>query len=59
MKVFVKTYGCTFNKRDGQAIEGVLAKAGFSLINNEKEADKLGKAPKGEKKAKPKAKKKD
>ena len=39
MKVFVKTYGCTFNKRDGQAIEGVLAKAGFSLINNEKEAD--------------------
>ena len=39
MKVFVKTYGCTFNKRDGQAIEGVLAKAGFSLVKNEEEAD--------------------
>ncbi|MBS3073068.1 tRNA (N(6)-L-threonylcarbamoyladenosine(37)-C(2))-methylthiotransferase [Candidatus Pacearchaeota archaeon] len=39
MKVFVKTYGCTFNQRDGQAIEGVLAKAGFILVENEESAD--------------------
>lgn len=39
MKIFVKTYGCTFNQRDGQAIEGVLTKAGFILVSSEKEAD--------------------
>lgn len=39
MKVFVKTYGCTFNQRDGQAIECVLVKAGFTLVFSEKEAD--------------------
>jgi MiaB-like tRNA modifying enzyme len=39
MNAFVKTYGCTFNQRDGQAIEGVLAKAGFALVASEREAD--------------------
>ncbi len=38
MKVFIKTYGCTFNQRDGQAIAGVLTKAGFT-ISSEKEAE--------------------
>ena len=38
MKIYVKTFGCTLNKRDSENINGVLAKAGFSLVD-ESEAD--------------------
>ncbi len=38
MKIYVKTFGCTLNKRDSENIKGVLAKARFSLVS-EDEAD--------------------
>ena len=38
MKIYVKTFGCTLNKRDSENIKGVLADAGFSLVD-ESEAD--------------------
>ena len=38
MKIYVRTFGCTLNKRDSENIKGVLAKSGFSLVS-EDEAD--------------------
>ncbi len=39
MKVFVKTYGCTLNQKDGEIIKGVLNKSNFTLVESEEEAD--------------------
>lgn len=38
MKVFIETYGCTFNQADSESMAFLLKKAGFSL-STEKEAD--------------------
>ena len=39
MKVFIKTYGCQMNERDSEAIAGMLAVQGYSIIDNESDAD--------------------
>ena len=39
MKVFVKTYGCTFNQRDSENIKGVLQKEDYEIVYSENEAD--------------------
>jgi len=36
MKVFVKTFGCTLNKRDSENIEGILKEQGFVLTTEDK-----------------------
>ena len=38
MKVFIKTFGCTLNKRDSENIAGILKEQGFTL-SQEKQAD--------------------
>lgn len=37
--VFLKTYGCAHNKSDSEALAGVLERAGYSLVDSEREAD--------------------
>jgi tRNA-2-methylthio-N6-dimethylallyladenosine synthase len=39
MKVFLKTFGCQMNKLDSALVTSALKKAGFSLTDNEKDAD--------------------
>lgn len=39
MKVFVKTYGCTFNQRDSETIKGVLQHDDFTMVDSERKAD--------------------
>jgi len=39
VKVFIKTYGCQMNERDSEAIAGMLAAQGYSIVNNENDAD--------------------
>lgn len=39
MKVFIKTYGCQMNERDSEAIAGMLAGQGYSIVDDENDAD--------------------
>ena len=39
MKVYIESYGCTFNKADGQIIAGVLAENEMDLVDNIEDAD--------------------
>lgn len=39
MKVFIESYGCTFNQADGQIIAGNLQENGMVLVDNIGEAD--------------------
>ncbi len=39
MKVYVKTYGCTFNQRDSDSIKGVLQNDNFTIVDSEDQAD--------------------
>ncbi|MBN2477968.1 tRNA (N(6)-L-threonylcarbamoyladenosine(37)-C(2))-methylthiotransferase [Candidatus Micrarchaeota archaeon] len=39
MKVYIETYGCTLNQADTDIMAGILLKKGYSLVQNEKEAD--------------------
>lgn len=41
MKVFIKTYGCQMNERDSEAIAGMLAGQGYSIVEHESDADIL------------------
>ena len=41
MKVFIKTYGCQMNERDSEAIAGMLAGQGYSIVDSESDADIL------------------
>ncbi|MFA7184755.1 MAG: tRNA (N6-isopentenyl adenosine(37)-C2)-methylthiotransferase MiaB [Victivallales bacterium] len=41
MKVFIKTYGCQMNERDTEAIAGMLAQQGYSIVDDENAADIL------------------
>ena len=38
-RVFIETYGCTFNQSDSDAIAGILALEGFTLVKCEEDAD--------------------
>lgn len=39
MKVYIETYGCTFNKADAQIIAGVLCENEIEMVNSIDEAD--------------------
>lgn len=41
MKIFIKTYGCQMNERDSEALAGMLAARGHSIVNHESEGDVL------------------
>ena len=41
MRVFLKTYGCSANTADGEALAGCLTNAGHQLAASEQEADVL------------------
>ena len=41
MNVYIKTYGCQMNERDSEAIAGMLAKQGYSIVEQESDADIL------------------
>lgn len=38
-KVYVETYGCTSNQNDSEIMKGVLARDGYEIAENEKDAD--------------------
>ena len=38
-RVYIKTYGCQMNERDSEAVAAMLRGKGYSLVDNEKEAD--------------------
>lgn len=37
--IFIKTFGCTLNQSDSEAMAGLLSKAGFMLVESPEEAD--------------------
>jgi threonylcarbamoyladenosine tRNA methylthiotransferase CDKAL1 len=39
MKVFIKTYGCTFNQRDSENIAGILKGKEYEIVDKESDAD--------------------
>ena len=39
MKVYIDSYGCTFNKADGQIMAGVLNENDIDLVDNVDDAD--------------------
>ena len=39
MKVYIDSYGCTFNKADGQIMAGVLCENDIDLVDSVDEAD--------------------
>jgi tRNA A37 methylthiotransferase MiaB len=39
MKVFIETYGCTFNQADSQIIAGVLEENQIDIVDSIDEAD--------------------
>ncbi|MDO5815048.1 MAG: tRNA (N(6)-L-threonylcarbamoyladenosine(37)-C(2))-methylthiotransferase [Methanobrevibacter sp.] len=39
MKVFIESYGCTFNQADGQIMAGNLQENGIDLVDNMEDAD--------------------
>jgi len=38
-RVYIKTYGCQMNERDSEAVGAMLRRRGYSLVNNESDAD--------------------
>ena len=38
-KIFIKTYGCSFNQLDSQIMTSNLKKGGFDIVNSENDAD--------------------
>ena len=38
-KAFVRTFGCQLNENDGEKLKGMLAQMGYTLTENEREAD--------------------
>ena len=41
MKVYIRTYGCQMNERDSEAAAAMLSARGFTLTNDEEDADIL------------------
>jgi len=39
MKIFVKTFGCTFNQRDSENIKGVLDSSHYDVVSSVEESD--------------------
>jgi MiaB-like tRNA modifying enzyme len=39
MNIYIETYGCSANQSSSERMKGLLAKAGFNIVNNEKLAD--------------------
>ena len=39
MKVFIESYGCTFNQADGQIIAGNLEENEIDIVDNIEDAD--------------------
>ena len=37
--IYIETYGCVANQNNSEIISGLLARAGFNMVNNEKIAD--------------------
>jgi MiaB-like tRNA modifying enzyme len=40
-KVYIETFGCSFNQADSQIMKGLLSKDGFKIVDNPREADLL------------------
>ena len=40
-KVYIETFGCSFNQADSQIMKGLLSKDGFKIVNNPKKTDLL------------------
>jgi MiaB-like tRNA modifying enzyme len=40
-KIYIETFGCSFNQADSQIMKGLLSKNGFSIVNNPCIADVL------------------
>ena len=38
-RVYIKTYGCQMNERDSDAVAAMLRGKGYSIIDNEQDAD--------------------
>lgn len=38
-RVYIETYGCTFNASDSEVMAGLLERAGYELVNSPQEAD--------------------
>jgi len=38
-RVYIKTYGCQMNERDSEAVAAMLRNRGYSIVNNEHDAD--------------------
>ena len=38
-RVYIKTYGCQMNERDSEAVAAMLREKGYSIIDNENDAD--------------------
>jgi len=41
MKVFIETYGCTFNQADSEIMAGILNEEGIELVNSVDDADAI------------------
>ncbi|AMK15712.1 tRNA (N(6)-L-threonylcarbamoyladenosine(37)-C(2))-methylthiotransferase [Methanobrevibacter olleyae] len=41
MKVFIETYGCTFNQADSEIMAGILNENGIELVGTQEEADAI------------------
>ena len=41
MKVFIETYGCTFNQADSEIMAGILIENDVELVDNIEEADAI------------------
>ncbi|MCX6774198.1 MAG: tRNA (N(6)-L-threonylcarbamoyladenosine(37)-C(2))-methylthiotransferase [Candidatus Micrarchaeota archaeon] len=39
MKVFVKTYGCTLNRADGETLSALVGQGGHAIVGKEEDAD--------------------
>ena len=41
MKVFIETYGCTFNQADSEIMAGILNENNIEIVDNQEEADAI------------------
>ncbi len=41
MKVFIETYGCTFNQADSEIMAGILNANSIDIVDNQEEADAI------------------
>ncbi|MBO7159754.1 MAG: threonylcarbamoyladenosine tRNA methylthiotransferase, partial [Methanobrevibacter sp.] len=41
MKVFIETYGCTFNQADSEIMAGILNANSIEVVDTQEEADAI------------------